>query len=349
MIKLYVEKLDLSEDSIGKDIMFIYNGQQLNPKLKESIGSLFSNNSVISIYDVNDIIPYWNIIFDASYIKTEMEINKNKTIKDMMEAYANKICFPKEAIGKEVIFMHKGVNLDTKGNDIVKNVLREEKIVNIFDKGNVIGKLINNTGFSTFNMMNPNINNDFTKFNPNSSGAKDPNPRNPRTPIYDIINITFTHSNGRKVVVNMNSNKTIEDMIKEYANKNDFAMDSIEKNFMFLCNGAQLDHKSQLTLGSKFRHTAVITVYDYDNRFQCSFWYIRFVEGKNEFTMEVDKRKTIKGMMKAYANKISVPEEVIGKKIFFLYNGNDLSTKQNDSVESVLYDKATITVNHIIC
>ena len=52
--------------------------------------------------------------------------------------------------------------------------------------------------------------------------------------------------------------------------------------------------------------------------------------------------------MEAYAYKIYVPKEDIGKKIVFLYNGKDLSAKQNDSIKSVLCDKATITVNHII-
>ena len=51
----------------------------------------------------------------------------------------------------------------------------------------------------------------------------------------------------------MNSNKAIEDIYKEYANKIDFQLDSIGKDFMFLYNGAQLDYKSQLTIGNKFR------------------------------------------------------------------------------------------------
>lgn len=237
-----------------------------------------------------------------------MEINKNKTIKEMMEAYANKIGFPKEEIGKEVMFMNEGVNLDTKENDIVENVLREEKFVEIFDESNLIGKLINDKGY--------------------------------------IINITFRESTGRKVGISMNSNKTIEDMYKEYANKIDFLLDSIGKDFMFLYNGAQIDYKSQLTIGSKFRSPVYFSVYELGRSFK--FWYIRFVDGKNEFSLEIDQRRKIKYMMEAYVNKICVPKEDICKKIVFLYNGKDLSTKQNDSIKSVLYNYATITVNHII-
>ena len=53
-------------------------------------------------------------------------------------------------------------------------------------------------------------------------------------------------------------------------------------------------------------------------------------------------------MMEAYVNKIFVPKENIGKKIVFLYNGKDLSTKQNYSIKRVLCNKATIPVNNII-
>ena len=256
-----------------------------------------------------------------------MEINKNKTIKDMMEAYAKEIGFPKKIIGKEVMFMYEGVSLDTKENDIVENVLREEKFVKIFDESNLIGKLINNN---------------FTEFYPNLRGINDLIPKNPG----DIINITFYESTGRKTIINMNSNKTIEDMLKEYTYRYDLPMDSLGSDFIFLFNGAQLDYKSQSILGSIFRKAGLISVYELGCSFNC--WCIVFFKGKNEFTLKIDQRRKIKYMMETYVNKICVPKEDIGKKIVFLYNGKDLSAKENDSIESVLCDKAIITVNHII-
>ena len=56
LIKKYVQKLNLPENVIGKDIMFIYNGQQLNPSLQNDVNSIFSNGGLISVYDVNNII-----------------------------------------------------------------------------------------------------------------------------------------------------------------------------------------------------------------------------------------------------------------------------------------------------
>jgi len=132
----------------------------------------------------------------------------------MMEAYANIIGFPKKIIGKEVMFMYEGVSLDTKKNDTVENVLREEKFVKIFDESNLIDKLINNN---------------FIGFYPNLRGTNDLIPKNPRASIDDegdIINITFNESTGRKAIINMNSNKTIEDMFKEYTYRYDLPMNS---------------------------------------------------------------------------------------------------------------------------
>ena len=114
---------------------------------------------------------------------------------------------------------------------------------------------------------------------------------------------------------------------------------------MFLYNGSQLDYKSQSTIGNKFRNCIFFCLW-LGGSFE--FWFIRFVDGKNEFSLEIDQRRKIKYMMETYVNKICVPKENIGKKIIFLYNGKDLSTKQNYSIKRVLCNKATIPVNNII-
>ena len=66
-----------------------------------------------------------------------MKISQNKTIKDMMDAFANEIRVPKESIGKDIIFLYNGRKLDE--NDSVKRVLRDKTTVTVFDANNVIG------------------------------------------------------------------------------------------------------------------------------------------------------------------------------------------------------------------
>ena len=56
LIKKYIHKLNLSENVIGKDIMFIFNGQKLDPHLKQDVNSTFGNGGLISVYDINNII-----------------------------------------------------------------------------------------------------------------------------------------------------------------------------------------------------------------------------------------------------------------------------------------------------
>ena len=141
MLKEYVNKIDLSEDTIGNDILFLYNGFQLDPKSKSKVETEFKDNSTIIVFDKRNLIPYWTIKFDTSTgVKTEIGVNKTKTIKDMMEVYANKIGFPKEAIGKEIKFLYNGANLDAKANDPVESVLEDFSSVIVFDQNNLIPK-----------------------------------------------------------------------------------------------------------------------------------------------------------------------------------------------------------------
>ena len=68
-----------------------------------------------------------------------MKINQNKTIKDMMDAFANKIRVPKESIGKDIIFLYNGIKIDDMKNDSVERVLRDKTTITVFDVHNVIG------------------------------------------------------------------------------------------------------------------------------------------------------------------------------------------------------------------
>ena len=68
-----------------------------------------------------------------------MKINQNKTRKDMMDAFANKIRVPKESIGKGIIFLYNGIKIDDMKNDSVERVLRDKTTITVFDVHNVIG------------------------------------------------------------------------------------------------------------------------------------------------------------------------------------------------------------------
>ena len=78
----------------------------------------------------------------------------------------------------------------------------------------------------------------------------------------NIINVTLNASTGNKTVINASADTTIENLLLMYTTKIGLSKDVIGKEIMFLYNGAQLDCKSKNTIGSIFRNTAVITVYD---------------------------------------------------------------------------------------
>ena len=56
LLKMYTQKLGLPTNVIGKDIIFLYNGTQLDFNSQSTIGSLFNNTAVINVYDLGDII-----------------------------------------------------------------------------------------------------------------------------------------------------------------------------------------------------------------------------------------------------------------------------------------------------
>ena len=58
----------------------------------------------------------------------------------MMERYVKKIHLPKEAIGKDIIFIYNGENLNNLQNDIVKRVLKKEATIKVYNVGNVLGE-----------------------------------------------------------------------------------------------------------------------------------------------------------------------------------------------------------------
>jgi len=56
LLKMYIKRIGLSLDVIGKDIMFLYNCVQLDYNSQQSIGSMLGNTANIIVYDKNGII-----------------------------------------------------------------------------------------------------------------------------------------------------------------------------------------------------------------------------------------------------------------------------------------------------
>jgi len=84
MLKEYVKKIDLPENTIGEQIQFFYIDNQLDFKSKRKVESQFRNCAFISInvIDIGNIIPYWHITFERSHLNiTGMEIKKKKNYK----------------------------------------------------------------------------------------------------------------------------------------------------------------------------------------------------------------------------------------------------------------------------
>ena len=58
----------------------------------------------------------------------------------------------------------------------------------------------------------------------------------------------------------------------------------------------------------------------------------------------ISKDSTIKELIKQYAQKIGLPEQVLGTKIIFLFNGEKLDIKSNKKLSQCFQNSAIITV-----
>lgn len=122
LIKKYLNKFQLPEEVIGKEIIFLHNSKTLDGMSSKSIESFhITNHTLIEVFDVYYILKGdWKISFNVTNgLKTIMEVKPFKTIEDMIKSYANIIGIPEETIEKEIIFRYKNRILDTKSKEKV--------------------------------------------------------------------------------------------------------------------------------------------------------------------------------------------------------------------------------------
>ena len=342
----YIKELKNEIENIKKEIN---NKNKVNEEINNILNNELNHNQIIKDikmenYKIKEKIE--NVEYQINNIKQKLPDKFPICNSNMMNnSQMNNMNFMNMNLSTNNMNMPNNNNMNMPMNNM--NI----PINNMNMPNNNMNMPMNNMnmmGFGTFNMMNPNINNNFTKYNPNSNEIKEVLPR---SQIYDddidgeyIISITFNHNDNR-IGISLKSTKTLEDLIKEYANRIDYPEEYIEKDFIFSYNGSTLDIHSQSTLGSLFRKSASITVYDFNS---INLWIINFEAscGK-KLSMKIDSNETIKYMMERYVKKIHVPKEAIGKDIIFIYNGKNLNNLQNDIVKRVLKNEATITVYNV--
>ena len=80
------------------------------------------------------------------------------------------------------------------------------------------------------------------------------------------IIIEFKLTTGDKIFLYESAETTIGDLIKIFLKRLGLSEEAIERDIFFLYNACPLNHKSKKALGSMFRNTVCITVYDLTNQ-----------------------------------------------------------------------------------
>ena len=128
----------------------------------------------------------------------------------------------------------------------------------------------NNTNNTTNNTTNNNTNNNDN--DTNTSGQRQPKQTIPRSdkviqdngnfsPNEIVKNVSFDASSGLRVVIKAGVSPTIKDLILKYVNKIGLGENVIDKEIIFLFNGAKIDTKSTDNIG-RFPDFASVTVID---------------------------------------------------------------------------------------
>ena len=131
MFKEYVNKIGVSERTIGKEIIFIYSDSILDPNSKENVGNLLRQNSSIIVFDQANKI-YLRINLNATNgLKTHMKIERIKSFEDIFIDYANKIGLSDEMFGEESKFVYNDEIYSTKSKMRVGDVLRNKSSITV--------------------------------------------------------------------------------------------------------------------------------------------------------------------------------------------------------------------------
>ena len=288
MIIKYLNKICVSTSIIEKNIIFIYH----NEISKKTVRSLLVDNSSdsISVFDQAHLISLSIHFIATTGLKTVMEVERTKTIEDMIKEYVKKIGLSESSIGKEIIFIFCGKILDPKSKDNVGMILGHNSSITVFDQANMI-----------------------------------------------YLSIHFNASNGFKTHMKMERTKTIEDVLKEYANKIGLSEETFEKECIFKYNDTKLATKSKESVGNILRNKSSINVVFESNEKYDKYFTITFESSSTKLKtiMTIKGTKTINEMMREYGNKVGVPEETIGKEIIFLQGKKILDANSRDIFESL--------------
>ena len=156
------------------------------------------------------------------------------------------------------------------------------------------------------------------------------------------LTIHFIASTGLKSILEVERAKTIEHMLKEYANKIGVPEKTIGKEIIFIYCGRILEAKSKENIGSFLRNNSFITVFDKANMIYLRILFNASIGLKTH--LKVERTKNFEDMFKDYSNEIGLSKESINKDIIFLYNGKKLDTNSKLTAGDILRNKSSINV-----
>ena len=77
MLKLFMNKLGISENYIGKEIGFLFGGKLMNPFSTNLVGNELQDGMLVTVFDQNGVIGAWKYNLCGFYfLETNNKDNK---------------------------------------------------------------------------------------------------------------------------------------------------------------------------------------------------------------------------------------------------------------------------------
>ena len=125
LMKLYINIMELEENMIDKNILFIFNGLKLEFKSKKTLNSLLTDEAQkikIIVIDPKNIIGSIINIFFLTYLGLKTRINSYPfmTIENLIKKYKEEMEINENITEKQLYFLFNGAKLKTNSKETIE-------------------------------------------------------------------------------------------------------------------------------------------------------------------------------------------------------------------------------------
>ena len=308
----------------------------------------FNNNKVIGIHKGFGNGKKWNY---GVFIKAPIERfkEKNSYIENNQNLNEENNINNNYFMNNMNMNMNNFMNMNNM-NNMNNNFMNMNNMNNNFmNINNNMNNINFNNNMNNINMNNMNFNNNMNNMNFYNNMYNMNMNNNENNIIFEEPGADFlvkiSISSGLIVTIKISKNASLKKLFKIFCKNVGITENYCENDIIFLFNGSKLDFnsKNKLKTLSKF-NSIKITAFDKNGLLPGQLIITFCTTLGNRKVIKVSKFITVSELIKIYINDIGIEENLIENKIVFLYNAQNLNKLPNEKLNTLMKDKAIISV-----